>query len=112
MRRILVWRPHIELTREDSEFAVRALVPGIDPNDIEVLVAPDLLLIKGETKGESLRGTVHRDGLDRRKIIRSIELPKAINPTKVHAELIDGMLSIKAEIAEGKRSSFGLLRAA
>src|SRR4051812_11500509 len=52
--RDLVWRPAIELTKEDNEFAARALLPGVDPKDVEVLVAPKLLLIKGDThRGES-----------------------------------------------------------
>src|SRR5262249_224297 len=39
-----VWRPVAEITQEGNEFAVRALVPGVDPADIQVLVAPDTLL--------------------------------------------------------------------
>jgi HSP20 family protein len=108
----LVWRPPVELTEEGNEFAVRALVPGVDPRDVEVLVAPDILLIKGETSGKRARGTVHRYEPDRRKILRSIEFPRAINPGKVHAEIEDGMLSIKAEIAKAERPTIVMPRAA
>ena len=95
----LVWRPSIQLTEEGNEFGVRALVAGIDPNDIEVLVAPDILLIKGKTKVS-------------RKLLGSIKLPRAINPEKVHAELNDGMLSIKAEIAKAGKLEIVMPRAA
>jgi HSP20 family molecular chaperone IbpA len=93
----LVLRPNIELTREGNEFAVRALVPGIDPRDIEILVAPDILLIKGE---------------NHRKVLRSIEFPMPINPAKVHAELRDGMLSVKAKIARAQTLELVMPRAA
>ena len=93
----LVMRPNIELTREGNEFAVRALLPGIDPEDIEILVAPDILLIKGE---------------NHRKVPRSIEFPAAINPTRVQAELVDGMLSIKARIARTDKLQLVMPRAA
>jgi HSP20 family protein len=100
--RDLVWRPAMELTKEDNEFAVRALVPGVDPKDLDVMVAPELLLIKGET---------HR-GSSRRKLLRSIEFPRPVNPDKVHAEMKDGMLSVKAEIAEASKPNIFMPRAA
>jgi HSP20 family molecular chaperone IbpA len=96
-REDLVLRPAVEVTREGNQFAVRALVPGIDPRDLEVLVAPDILLIRGE---------------NHRKVLRSIEFPMAINPAKVHAELKDGMLSIKARIARADRFEIVRPRAA
>jgi HSP20 family protein len=102
------------LTEEDNEFAVRALIPGVDPKDIEVLVAPETLLIKGLTRLRSkpATGTVHPYELDRRKILRSIEFLRAVNPAKVHAEIKDGMLSIKAEIAQAEKPKIVMLRAA
>jgi HSP20 family molecular chaperone IbpA len=87
----------VEVTREGNQFAVRALVPGLDARDVEVLVAPDILLIRGE---------------NHRKVLRSIEFPVAINPDKVHAELKDGMLSIKARIARADRFEIVRPRAA
>jgi HSP20 family molecular chaperone IbpA len=95
----LVWRPAIELTKEGDEFGVRALIARMDSKDIEILVAPDILLIKGKTKAS-------------RKLLGSIKFPTAINPAKVHAELKDGMLSIKAEIAKGKQFEVAVPRAA
>src|SRR5437870_1778690 len=68
-----VWRPAIELTKEDNEFAARALVPGVDPKDVEVLVAPELLLIRGE---------MHRGESGHRKLLRSIKFPRPVNPNK------------------------------
>jgi HSP20 family protein len=98
-----VWRPAIELTKEDNEFAARVLLPGVDPKDVEVLVAPKLLLIKGET---------HRGQSGQRKLLRSVEFPRLVNPDRVHAEIKDGMLSVRAEIAEASKANISLLRAA
>ncbi len=86
----LVWRPLIELTEEGDEFAVRALIPGVEASEVEVLVAPDILLIKGETRG--------------RKILRSIDFPRPVDTSRVHAEVNDGMIWIKAGIAGVRRS--------
>jgi HSP20 family molecular chaperone IbpA len=101
--RDLVWRPAIELTKEDNEFAARALVPGVDPEDVEVLVAPELLLIKGET---------HRSEPGHRKLLGSLKFPRPVNPDRVHAEIKDGMLAVRAEIAEAAKANICLPRAA
>jgi HSP20 family molecular chaperone IbpA len=81
-----VWRPAIELTKEDSTYVARALVPGVVPGNMEVMVAPDILLLKGQAGG--------------RKIQRSIQFPQPVNPNKVHAEIEDGMLCVRVEIAQ------------
>jgi HSP20 family molecular chaperone IbpA len=78
----LVWRPAVELADEGGEFAARFFVPGLRPEDVEILVTPERLLIKG------------------RQLLRSIEFPRPVNPDKVHAEIAGGMLSVRARIAE------------
>src|SRR5256885_10342218 len=84
-KRDLVWRPAVELTEEGDEFAARALVPGINPDDVAVLVTPERLLIKGEMR---------RGQPDHRELLRSMEFPRPVNPAKVHAEIRDGILSV------------------
>lgn len=85
-----VWRPKVELTKEDNEFAARALVPGVDPKDIQVMIAPDVLLIKG---------CAHRCGSPDRKVFREVRFPQAVSPDSVRAEVNNGMLSVRARIA-------------
>ena len=99
----LVWRPAIELTEEEHEFAARALMPGVEPKEVEVFVTPERLLIKGET---------HGGPTGKRKVLSSIEFPRPINPRQVDAEITDGMLSVRAEIAEALQTNIFLPRAA
>jgi HSP20 family molecular chaperone IbpA len=100
--RDLVWRPAIELTKEGETFAARALVPGVGPNDVDLLVAPEILLIRGEAHCEA----------GQRKILRSVKFPQPVNPDKVHAEIMDGMLCVKAEIAETSEAEVFMPQAA
>jgi HSP20 family protein len=88
--RDMVWRPAIDLIKEDNEFVARALIPGVDARDIEVLIAPEMLLIKGE---------IHRGQYGHTELLRSVRFPRPVNPDRVLAELKDGMLSVRAEIA-------------
>ena len=72
--RDLVWRPAIELIKEDNEFIARALLPGVDAKDIEVLIGPEMMLIKGET---------HRGEYGHTKLLRSLRFPRPVNPDRV-----------------------------
>ena len=101
--RDLVWRPTIELTKGDNEFVAKALLSGVDPKDVEVLVAPERLLIKGEVRGGKS---------DRRKLLCSIRFPRLVNSDRVRAEINDGVLSVRARIADASKANIRLLRAA
>jgi HSP20 family molecular chaperone IbpA len=94
--RDLVWRPAIELTTEGDRFAVRALVPGVDPRDLHVMVAPGILLIKGETRPGKPGYT---------KLLRSVKFPRMVDPDDVHAEIKDGMLCVRAKIAVAAKAN-------
>ena len=90
----MVWRPALEMAKEGDEFVARTLVPGFDPNRIEILISPDTILIKGETdRGEP----------GHQRLMLSIPFPRPINPDTVQAAMKDGMLSVRAAIARGSR---------
>jgi HSP20 family molecular chaperone IbpA len=90
----VVWRPVLELTKQNNEYVAQAFVPGVDPADIEVLVAPDILLIKGLV----LRGS------RRTKLLCSIKFPELINAERVQAEIKSGILSVRTRIAEAAQT--------
>jgi HSP20 family molecular chaperone IbpA len=94
----LVLRPAIELTEEGDEFTARALVPGVTPRDVEVMVTPERLLIMGEKH--------------RRKFLRSIEFPKPVDPDRVHAEITGGTICVRARIAGASKVAIFRPRAA
>jgi len=90
----MVWRPALEMAKEGDEFVARSLVPGFDPNRIEILISPDTILVKGETdRGEP----------GHQRLMLSIPFPRPINPDTVQAAMKDGMLSVRAAIARGSR---------
>jgi HSP20 family molecular chaperone IbpA len=86
----LVFRPSAEISKEENEFVVKVLVPGRKHKGVEVWIAPDMVLVKGE---------INRGQAGRMKLFRSITFPRSVNPDTVHAVIDDGMLSIRAEIA-------------
>ena len=90
----MVWRPAVELAQEGDEFAVKALVLGVEAADIQVMVAPDTLLIKGELHNLP----------EHMKLLKSVQFRRRVNPNTAHAEIKDGMLSIHVDIAGAARA--------
>ncbi len=90
----LVLRPTVEMSKEENEFVVKALVPGRKHKGVEVWIAPDMALIKGEIDGGAAGTT---------KLFRSMTFPRSVNPDTVHAVIDNGVLSFRVEIAGAYR---------
>ena len=104
--RELVWKPALELRETDGEFVLEVAVSGVDPKDIDIEVTPEDIILKADIQHEheEKKGTVHICEFQSSKMYRSIHLPKRINPDKVKAEIKNGLLKLKAEIAEEVRA--------
>src|SRR5437867_389205 len=102
----LFWRPAVELRETDAEFVLEVAVSGVDPTHIDIEVTPEDIVLKADIQHEhdEKKGTVHICEFQSQKMYRSIHLPKRINPDKVNAEIKNGLLKLKAEIAEEVRA--------
>jgi HSP20 family protein len=95
----------VELTETDTEFTVRAEVPGFNEKELEIVAQPDRLFITGKTEKKSeekKRKTIYSE-ISANEIFRSFSLPAEIDPDKVNAVLKNGVLEIsihKAKPAE------------
>jgi HSP20 family protein len=76
------------VSENDKEIAVRAEVPGFEPNEVEVQLNNDVLTIKAEKqhKGEGEE--------EYRSFYRAISLPGGIDPDKVQATYRNGVLEL------------------
>jgi len=103
----LVWKPAIELEEKDNEFLLKIATPGVDPKDIDIEVTAEDVLVRAdihhEHKKEEKKGEVHACEFASGNLFRSIHLPKKIDPEKVKAEFKNGMLTLKAPVAEEAR---------
>ena len=104
--RELVWQPLIELEEKDDEFLLKVAIPGVDPKDIDIEVTPEDILVKADVRHEhkEKKGEVYACEFASGNLFRSIHLPKKINADKVKAEFKNGMLSLKAPVAEEARA--------
>jgi HSP20 family molecular chaperone IbpA len=104
--RELVWRPAIELTEKDDEYRLELAAAGVDPNNIDIEVTPEDILVRADVHHEHRKekGDVHVCEFTHGNLFRAIHLPKKIDPEKVKAEFKNGLLTLNAPVAEEARA--------
>lgn len=100
--------PLMNLSEDDGQIYLEALVPGIDPAELEVSLMRETITITGARKAsfEKQGEVVHRKELGFGKFSRTIDLPVEIDPERTSAEFRDGVLRItmaKPEHARPKK---------
>ena len=100
--------PLINLTADKDNYYVRAELPGLKADDINISVANNNLSISGERKiaseGENVR--YHRREREAGTFSRIIALPGDVDTAKVEASHVNGILTVvvpKAEAAKPKQ---------
>jgi HSP20 family protein len=91
------WLPTVDMSENDAQIHVRAELPGIDPQDVDVSVSEDRLVITGEKKSQqeqSGEGWTHRESRFG-SFSRAIPLPEAVDPAKVTARYDKGVLTVE-----------------
>ena len=91
------WQPSVDISETDDAIEIKADLPGIKPEDIDISVRDNRLTIKGERheESESDDKEVHR--VERRygSFHRSIVLPAGCDPDQVSAESDNGVITIR-----------------
>jgi len=103
--RELVRKPAIELREEDREFVVTIAVPGIDPKDLDIQVTAAHLLVKSDVRhehnpDEGRNNNGHMCEFQPGNLFRSVTFPRRIDPAKVKVQLTNGLLLLRAPIAD------------
>jgi len=90
------WMPALELVDAGDNFVLKAQLPGIDPNDIDVQVTPEAISISGERRYENTEEKLGyvRSEFRYGKFHRVLPLPAHIQNDSVQAEYKDGILTL------------------
>ena len=91
------WQPSVDIAETDDALEVKADLPGIKPEDIEISVHDNRLTIKGERKdeSESTDKEIHRVERHYGSFYRSILLPAGCDADQVSAESDNGVITIR-----------------
>ena len=86
----------VDITEKDGALLIKAAVPGIAPNDLEISIENSVLSISGETKSESQSENekIYRREVSYGAFSRSIRLPERLNFDQVSADFNHGMLTV------------------
>jgi HSP20 family protein len=90
------WTPAIDVVREEDHLVLRADLPGIKPEEVNIEVEDDILRVSGEhreSKQEKDNNYVRRE---RRygSFSRSMALPAGVDAKKIKAKTHDGMIEL------------------
>jgi HSP20 family protein len=90
------WAPLVDIKEEPEQFVIYADLPGIDPQDVEVLMDKGILTIKGERKSETSEQTERYSRVERRygSFHRRFALPDSADPDGIAATGRNGVLMI------------------
>jgi HSP20 family protein len=90
------WAPAIEVFEKEDKFMVKAELPGMKEEDIDVSVVGDTLTIKGERKAETEVKEEDYYCCERSygSFSRSIALPSSVDAKRIEASYEDGVLEV------------------
>jgi HSP20 family protein len=105
-----MWTPALDLYEGKDEYVVRAELPGMRKEDIEISLHDGALSISGDRKSETLseESEAHRSERYFGRFQRTLELPKPVKSDEVKAAYKDGILTVtlpKTEEAKPKQIS-------
>jgi HSP20 family protein len=96
----------IDLIEHDDAFELRAAVPGVKPEDVEVTVQGERVIVRAEARGREERRDdawlmrEHRFGL----LQRSVTLPSPVSSDNAEAHLENGVLTLRLPKVQGALS--------
>lgn len=99
------WGLALDLIEEENEFVVKAAVPGMRPEDLDVSLSADVLTIRGETKAEQETKEERYHIRERHfgSFTRSVRLPAPVDADNVAATYENGVLTVRIPKAEQVR---------
>ncbi len=100
--------PLVNMTESKVHYIIRAEIPGIKSEDIDISVTHDSISISGERKipSEKEGAKYHRREREAGKFSRIVSLPGRVDTDKVEGTCVDGILTVilpKAEVSKPKQ---------
>jgi HSP20 family protein len=102
------FEPMIDLAEDDNVYIVKASMPGVKPEEVEVTLQNNILTIKGEAKAEKEIKEENYHMRERRygSFMRSLTLSTEVKAEGIEAKHEDGVLTVrlpKSEVSKPKK---------
>ncbi len=99
------WIPAMDLVESDGEFVLRADLPGLSEEDVNIEVDDNVLTISGERKSEheDRKEGFYRVERSYGSFRRSLTLPEGVEPEAVKASFDRGVLEVRVPKPEERK---------
>ena len=99
------WIPAMDLVETADALVLKADLPGLTEDDVEIEVKDSVLTISGERKSESeeKKEGYHRVERSHGSFSRSLTLPDGVEPDQVKAEFTNGVLEVRVPKPEERK---------
>jgi HSP20 family protein len=96
------WTPALDVYEDKDNLVVRAELPGMKKEDIDISFHENIVTISGERKNEKKYDGAETSREERffGRFTRSFQLPKTVDASKVKAIYKDGVLTVTLPKAE------------
>ena len=100
------WSPSVDIFETENELVLKADLPDVKLEDIEVRVENQTLTLKGERKFEKDEATAgyHRIERNYGTFVRSFTVPTSVDSEKVGAEYKNGVLTVRLPLRRTRAS--------
>jgi len=101
------WVPAMDLAETEDQLVLRADLPGLGRDDIDIEVKDNVLTISGERKAEHERKGegFHRVERSFGRFSRSLGLPRGIDAKRVTASFENGVLEVRMPKPEERKAT-------
>src|SRR5919112_2960643 len=91
------WAPALDVLQEDGDIVVRAELPGVRQEDVEITFHNGVLTISGVRQAEEQKEGSGYYVRERRygSFRRNMALPEGTDESKIHARFQDGVLEVR-----------------
>jgi HSP20 family protein len=104
-RETLAWAPRMDVYEKDHTIVVKAELPGLKKEDVQVEIEGGDLIVRGQSKAESevKQEDYYRTERTFGSFYRRMQLPAGVTSDQIEASLTDGVLEVKIAVpAEAK----------
>jgi HSP20 family protein len=93
---VRAWQPRVDILETERAYEIRAELPGVPREDVNIAVDDNVLTVSGERKLEKdvNKESYHRIERVYGSFTRSFTLPTSVDSTQVEAKLENGLLTV------------------
>jgi HSP20 family protein len=99
------WTPAVDIYEDEDAIILKADIPGVDPESIDIRIEGNTLIIRGERnfEKETKRENFYRVERSYGSFVRAFTLPYSIQADKIEARYENGVLIAKLPKSESAK---------